>query len=653
MGFQTPQLRLNDLLKDVGEGTIQLPDFQRSYRWDDERIRDLLVTVLRGHPMGVIMLLDSDNDNVRFKPQPLARVASDAEADSHRALEEPDHLLLDGQQRLTSLYQALTGSGVVGTKDARGKEFSRRYFLDVEGTLGGPADQDMAVQSLPADGVLRTNFDRDIKLDVSTRERQVEHGLMPITCAFDATATDWLLEYADAGEGRAARLAVFKQFNDRVLGRLRNYVIPAIELDKESTKEAVATVFNKVNQGGLPLDNFELLTAIFAGDADYYAEHGDDFRLREDWDRTQQVLAEHPVLHDVKSTDFLQAVLLLATRERNRADVEAGKPRPAAVSARGDDTLELELTEYLRWAPEVREALAWVAHFYTAQHIHLAHFLPYRTQTVPLTVLRVILGKQIDTHTVAQRIRQWYWCGVLGELYSSTTETRLARDVEQVPVWALAAVDGSHTMVPLTVQDATFFESRLLSLRTRNSAAYKGVYAMLMTKHSKDWRLDQLIGHATYLAQQIDIHHIFPKAWCDKNGIDHDRRESIINKTPLAKATNNFLRGDSPSTYLPRLERDTGMTTEYVDNILRAHLIDPAALRSADFNAFFHARREALVALIGDAMGKPVLRDIVEEDGVEHGLEDPSAFEDEPDDTADDPAVDAQTEHEHITDGEH
>lgn len=644
MGFQTPQLRLNDLLKDVGEGTIQLPDFQRSYRWDDDRIRDLLVTVLRGHPMGVIMLLDSDNDNVRFKPQPLARVAADAEADAHRALEEPDHLLLDGQQRLTSLYQALTGSGVVGTKDARGKEFSRRYFLDVEGTLGGPADQDTAVQSLPADGVLRTNFDRDIKLDVSTREHQVEHGLMPITCAFDDTATDWLLEYTDAGQDRAARLAVFKQFNDRVLGRVRNYVIPAIELDKESTKEAVATVFNKVNQGGLPLDNFELLTAIFAGDADYYAEHGDYFRLREDWDETSRVLADHPVLYDVKSTDFLQAVLLLATRERNRADVEAGKPRPAAISARGDDTLDLALTEYLKWAPKVREALVWVAHFYTAQHIHLAHFLPYRTQTVPLTVLRVILGPDIDTHTVARRIRQWYWCGVLGELYSSTTESRFARDVEQVPAWALAAKDSRETSQPVTLRDANFIESRLLSLRTRNSAAYKGIYALLMTKHAKDWRLDQLIDHATYLDQQIDIHHVFPKAWCDKTGIDRDRRESIINKAPLAKKTNLFLRGESPADYLPRLKLDTGMTTGQVDDILRGHLIDPAMLQAADFDAFFRARRESLVELIGAAMGKPVVRDIVKEDGIEHGLEDPSAFEDEPDDTADVPDGDVDSE---------
>lgn len=650
MGFQTPQLRLVDLLKDVGNGTVQLPDFQRSYRWDDERIRDLLVTVLRGHPMGVIMLLDTGNDNVRFKPQPLARVAADAEADS-RVLEEPEHMLLDGQQRMTSLYQALTGGGVVGTKDVRGKELTRRYYLDVEMALGGPADQDDAVRSMPENGVLRTNIGRDVVLDVSTRAKQVQRGLMPFTCLFDQSATDWLLEYVGAGNNQAERLDTFKRFNGQVFGRVQNYVIPAIELDKETTKEAVATVFEKVNSGGLELNNFELLTAMYAGDKEYYEAHGDDFRLREDWELTSRVVAEHQVLGGFKETDFLQAVLLLASQARSRVDTEAGKPRPRPVTARGDDTLDLKLSEYLAWAPKVRGALSWVAHFYTSQHIHTSWFVPYRTQTVPLAVLSVILGEQIDTYTVAARIRQWYWCGVLGELYGSTTETRFARDVEQVPVWCMAATGGNPVSLPNTVQDANFFESRLLSLRTKNAAAYKGIYALLMTQHAKDWRLDQLIDHATYLDQQIDIHHIFPRAWCEKNGVNPDHRESIINKTPLAKKTNIGLRGDSPAVYLPRLERETGMASEEVDAILRGHLVDPAKLRRGDFDAFFRARRAALVDLIGAAIGKQVVRDIVEEGGVEHGLEDPSAFETEPDDTADDLVDDAETKHEHIADG--
>lgn len=122
MGFQTPMYTLSQYLEETRSGKIQLPDFQRGYKWDDERIRQLLITVLRGHPMGVVMLLETNNALVRFKPRPITGV--DLEPGT-----EPEKLLLDGQQRLTSLTQALTGGGVVHTKDVRGKLLERRYFV--------------------------------------------------------------------------------------------------------------------------------------------------------------------------------------------------------------------------------------------------------------------------------------------------------------------------------------------------------------------------------------------------------------------------------------------------------------------------------------------------------------------------------------------
>ena len=74
MGFQTPLYELAEYLKWTTNGKIQLPDFQRGYKWEDERIRQLLVTVLRGHPLGVVMLLKTGNDQVRFKPRPIEGV---------------------------------------------------------------------------------------------------------------------------------------------------------------------------------------------------------------------------------------------------------------------------------------------------------------------------------------------------------------------------------------------------------------------------------------------------------------------------------------------------------------------------------------------------------------------------------------------------
>ena len=92
MSFETPHYGIGQLLEWVRTGHLQLPDFQRPFKWDDERIRSLLVTVLRGHPMGVLMVLASGGDNVRFKPKPIAGVTDTSG--------EPALLLLDGQQRI-------------------------------------------------------------------------------------------------------------------------------------------------------------------------------------------------------------------------------------------------------------------------------------------------------------------------------------------------------------------------------------------------------------------------------------------------------------------------------------------------------------------------------------------------------------------------
>jgi len=279
MGFQTPLYELSEYLDWTNSGRIQLPDFQRGYKWEDERIRALLVTVLRGHPLGIVMLLTTGNDQARFKPKPL-------EGTNVAGGTDPELLLLDGQQRLTSLTQALTGDGLVSTKDDRGKLLDRRYYVDIAMALEGEDRMDEAVRSVPGDGVVRSNFGRDIELDLSTEDKELEQGFFPVRLLFSNDTVTWLFAMADKNQANT--------FHTRVIKPVTTYNIPAIELDKSTSKSAVATVFEKVNTGGLVLNVFELLTATFAGDKEHFDEHGTDFRLNDDWVKTQQMFAGQP-----------------------------------------------------------------------------------------------------------------------------------------------------------------------------------------------------------------------------------------------------------------------------------------------------------------------------------------------------------------------
>jgi hypothetical protein len=362
-----------------------------------------------------------------------------------------------------------------------------------------------------------------------------------------------------------------------------------------------------VNTGGLALNVFELLTATFAGDKKYYDTHGTDFRLNDDWQATQQAFVPYPVLSSVENTDFLQAVSLLATLKRAKEDTS---DRPPAVSARKEDLLKLSLDDYLDWVQPVRDAFIWTATFLADHHIFENKFIPYPKQLVPLAAIKVVLGNDADLHGVRAKLAQWFWCGILGELYGSTIETRFVRDIESVPGWAR----GTETAVPRTVADCTFAASRLLSLRTRNAAAYKGIYALILSQGAKDWMYDKALDKVQYMDLKVDIHHIFPSKWCIDHGIDPALRESIVNKTPLSAETNRAIGGVAPSAYLPKIEKQAGIDSGQLDAVIATHLADAAELRADDFDAFFDKRLGKIISLIERATGKPVQNDMIEAD---------------------------------------
>jgi hypothetical protein len=607
VGFQTPLYELSEYLAWTSSGKIQLPDFQRGYKWEDERIRQLLVTVLRGHPLGVVMLLKTGSDQVRFKPKPI----EGAEGSSGV---EPEKLLLDGQQRLTSLTQALSGEGVVSTMDARGKKLTRKYYVEIAVALEGEDRIDDAVRSLPGDGVVKTNFGRDVELDVSTPEKEREQGYFPVSLLFSEDVLSWLFELPDIERAKA--------FNTHIIQPTRTYNIPAIELDTETSKSAVATVFEKVNTGGLALNVFELLTATFAGDKKHYDAHGTDFRLNDDWQRTKGEFADHPVLVGIENTDFLQAVTLLTTRKRNLEDTSA---KPVGVSAKREDVLKLTLDDYLEWVDPLREAFLWVSDFLADRYIFDPKFLPYPKQLVPLAAIKVVMGSEADLLGPRERLVRWFWSGILGELYGAAIETRFVRDLEQTPTWA---VGSSEAEVPRTVQDATFVESRLHSLRTRNAAAYKGIYSLALANQARDWMEDKALEKVQYATLDTDIHHIFPKLWCAAHGIDDERRESIVNKTAISARTNRSIGGSAPSKYLVSIEAKAQIPATQLDGLLDSHLVSAATLRKDDFSAFFVARRERLCQLIEDAMGKAVPRDVDEGHSTEGSEEFEAEIED-------------------------
>lgn len=594
--FDSTKTRLADLLRSITDGKIQLPDFQRGWVWDDEHIRSLLTSIARAFPVGAIMLLETGGD-AKFKIRPVEGLNSDTITP-----DKAERLILDGQQRLTSLTQVLALDQPVQTRDHKGKALEKYYYIDIEKALAGPTHFEDAIFSVDKDRIIHENFGRDIKLDLSSTEK--EYAALAFPCRHILSSNNW-------GHGlfrsRPDEYQKFIDFSEQLLDRFKEYDIPVIELKKANTKEAVCLVFEKVNTGGVPLSVFELITATYAADG---------VNLRDEWfgnakdkiEGTRQYFAKQRMLRGIEPTDFFQGISLLHTVELRKADIVSGKTgkQVTGVSAKREAVLALPLSAYQQWKEPLKRGFWNAAKFLRKESFFSTADLPYRTQLVPLAVVLSLLGERWQEQRVFDKLAQWYWCGVLGELYGGAVETRFALDVQELMTWI-----DENDAEPTTVLDANFQAARLDTLRSRNSAAYKGLNVLIQRNGAQDFFWKSTIrdlDENDWEECKLDIHHIFPKAWCEAKGIGPKRYNSVLNKTPISYKANRMIGGKAPSEYLAQLQghKTVQLDDAGMDAILETHFIAPACLRANDYDAFIEARRALLVEQIGGKMGKAV-----------------------------------------------
>ena len=595
MGFTTPSYDLKDLFARINRGDIQLPDFQRSYAWDEDRIRSLIVSVLRGYPIGALMALDTRNEKMRFRPRALAG-APDTGVD-------PGLLLLDGQQRLTTLYHCFNGEGFVDTTDFRKKKIHRRFFIDIRAAVRGEIMPDDAIFAVDHKGKIRSHFAPTIEGDILSREDALENMCIPVASLLSEDGVGMLFELAATKQEYSAELAAF---NNRIVRPLSGYDLPMIRLSRETERAGIGSIFAQANSAGLQMDVFDLLTAVFASEEP-------TFHLATDWQEVEKDLRKSPALDGIGRTEFLSAVSLLVSGEKGRA------------GGQREDILKLSLTEYKAAANDLRITFREVSEFLAERCILNTDQVPFNEQIVPLAVIIARLAKRggaLSTQQSWDRMNQWFWCGVFGELYgSSAVQLRAARDVDEVTEWVAGATDEA----PKTVTDATFRESRLLSVDDKDGV-WHGLYALLMARGAKDWRTGKAFNRRTFEELKPGFFPVFPLNWCKRHGVDPVLAESVMNYTPMGKRTEVVLDGFAPDRYLPRVQSKSIMEDRQFDEVLASHDMNLDYLRASQPREFLADRRQRFLDIVEYALGKPVIRD-VDEANLFGGEEGPQAFD--------------------------
>ena len=335
--FDSTKESLLDMLRSIADSKTQLPDFQRGWVWDDDHIRSLLASLSLSYPVGTVMMLETGGEEVRFKPRLVEGVVANGV--------KPERLILDGQQRLTSLYLATLYGG-------RGNARCRARSRSSAGTTSRwlrhstpNGDRDEAIVSLPEDRLVR-NFRNEVIADYSTPEREYETGLFPFESGVPVQGMAARLQRYWEHDGD--KVGAIRRFRREVIKRFEQYQMPLITLRRPTPKEAVCQVFEKVNTGGVSLTVFELMTATFAAD---------DYNLREDWSIARPIAGIQSAEEDPERRTA-PGHRTARDRHRRKAKIAEGVTPDNApgIGCKRKDILALTLAEYCAGQSRQRKA---------------------------------------------------------------------------------------------------------------------------------------------------------------------------------------------------------------------------------------------------------------------------------------------------------
>lgn len=587
--FDITKYPLFDVMKDIKIGRIQLPDFQRDWVWDDTHVRRLLASISLAYPIGAVMMLQQGIERQQFKPRLLDGVIN-------AAIQTPNLLVLDGQQRLTTSFMVLLSEQPVVIKDPKTQKLAKKwYYLDIQKCLEPECDRKTAIIALPESKVMRTRNGDFI--DCSTLKNEYEALLFPLSKVF--FFSEWRSKFSKYWQYDSQKLELIDTLELEVIKKFEHYQIPVIQLRDSLPKEAVCQVFEDTNTTGCDLNFFDLMSSSYCVG---------DFSLRDDWKHRENRFQTFKVLRKVRSTDFMQAVTLVAGYARR---IEAAKQgwnldKLPGVACGRTEVLKLTKEEYQIWADPVNKGFEEAARFLRGQKIFDADDIAYPIQLVALSAILTIIGDRSRSFQVRSMLERWLWCGMFGEIYTHWHDSQAGRDIVEVPAW----IEGGS--VPFGITQANFSFERLLSVRKRLGAVYQGFAALLRREGAVDWITGEEINDVVYFEEQIDSHHIFPVAWCHKQGVDPKKYNCLVNRTPLSAKTNKRIGSKAPSTYLKEFELH-GTAVASLDEIMRSHGIKLEILHNDDFEIFFQVRAKALMELIGKAMGKNLSLELVED----------------------------------------
>ncbi len=581
--FDNIPSKVEDLLRDVELGKIGLPDLQRPFVWPDSKVRNLLDSMLKGYPIGYIMLWASPDDYGNAKHI----------GDNEKTYKEPDDLVIDGQQRLTALLAALHGTKV---RDKNYRDRTIRISFN-------PLTREFAVWTQAYER--NTEWISSVS---SVFEADRDHSVSKFRKSFISQANESRLrndrpELTDEEEDR-----IEENLND--LLNLGIYTLPTLKISSRADEEDVAEIFVRVNSGGTKLTekNFiETLLAVFDNEVHARIEgFCAESRVPKDGTAYNQIIQVDPshLIRMAVGVGFRRARLKYAYMLLRGKDLRTG--------VTSSETRQKNLETFKRSLDLALNLNNWHAFLNLfGKAGYLRGSIVASTNAVVFSYVLYLIGKydyKVPPFELNKVITKWIFMSTITGFYTGSTESEVEKqfaDLRDVTT-AEGFVAYLDSTIGTRLTDDFFSYSLPSSLEgsSATSPSWFGYVASLVVLGTP--MLFSTSPLAQYFAigasgkkNAIDKHHIFPKSYLTKIGYEHDReRNQIANFTYLDYNTNIEIGDQAPAEYVAAFRErlgEEGDARTCRDNAL------PLGFESLDYPEFLAQRRVLMAGIVRKA----------------------------------------------------
>jgi len=532
MELEWSKKKLLELVRKAYHGEVMLPDFQRNFVWARNDIEELICSLLEKMFIGTFLIQRVNPTDVPFKVIPI----EGADKINGNFIPKPEIIVLDGQQRLTSLFYALYSPDI----PLKNTTNPYAFFIDLQ-ELCSDNIEDAVFSWSKQWREYKALLDRDGKYDLTKLKKE---KILPLTFLADDD------EFGDIWHEHFKGLFSTEEARKvkRYLDNLRHYEIHVLSIPLTEKPEDIALLFERINRTGIKLSIFDLLTARLYK----------FINLRTEWESAfnKKYWLKQIASNDIKNTKIPYYII-------------QGLALSEGMSIKARDIMKIDSTilNKTSWkkAVEILENKILSRLFDVSEY----GIADYRWLSYP-SMISIWLGlflkaERGEIDIDINKINKWYWSVIFTERYSGSTETKQTKDFKDLIAW----LTDSNKPPDAVTDMRSKLDIIKIDTKYPGSSIYKGVFNLLFKRGAWDFYEKDKIK---FSVKDLEDHHIFPRKFLESKNVKVEK-DVVLNRTLILSSTNRKISRKSPATYIEEMIKIHG-SKEEVKRILEKHFIN-------------------------------------------------------------------------------